>query len=100
MLDELYTVLLDRKQQAPAGSYTHSLLTAGEQQILRKIHEETFELIQAAHQEGEERLIEESADLLYHWLVLLVSRGISLELIWQELRKRRGAAAAEEKASG
>ena len=97
MLDELYTVLLDRKQRAPAGSYTRSLLNAGEQQILRKIHEETFELIQAANQEGDERLVEESADLLYHWLVLLVSRGISLELVWQELKDRRGSAAAEGK---
>lgn len=100
MLDELYTVLLDRKQRATVGSYTHSLLTAGQQQILRKIHEETLELIQAADHEGGERLIEESADLLYHWLVLLVSRGISLDLVWQELRDRRGIIAKEEDASG
>ena len=88
MLDELYDVLLDRQQRAPAGSYTSQLLEEGQEKILRKIHEETFELIQAANVETDQRLIEESADLLYHWLVLLVDRGISLQSIWQELIQR------------
>jgi phosphoribosyl-ATP pyrophosphohydrolase len=90
MLAELYQVLLDRKQQAPADSYTYALLSSGQEKILRKLHEETFELIQAANLEGDQRLVEESVDWLYHWLVLLVARGIPLDSIWRELHDRRG----------
>jgi phosphoribosyl-ATP pyrophosphohydrolase len=90
MLDELYQVLEDRKRETPAGSYTAALLGQGQDQILRKINEETFELIQAASIEGDARLVQESADLLYHWLVLLVARDIPLQSVWRELEARRG----------
>lgn len=89
MLNELYEVLQKRKADAPTGSYTADLLAEGQEAILRKIHEETFELIQAAQLQGDQRLVEESADWLYHWLVLLVARDIPLQTIWQELQQRR-----------
>lgn len=89
MLDELYDVLMERKRTMPAGSYTAHLLKEGQDKILGKITEEAAEVIQAADKESDSRLIEESADLLYHLLVLLVSREISLEEIWAELEARR-----------
>ncbi len=89
MLDELYKVLQDRKENAPAGSYTVELLSSGTEGILRKIHEETLEVSLAAAGQGSQRLVEETADLLYHLLVLLVSEGIELDDVWTELRARR-----------
>lgn len=89
MLDDLYEVLLGRKQTMPAGSYTAQLFREGEEEILRKIHEESLEVIQAAKGETVERLTEEVADLFYHLLVLLVERDLPLETVWAELRARR-----------
>lgn len=89
MLDELWQVLLDRKARPKDGSYTKELLDGGQERILRKIHEETLELTLAATSEGQGRLVEESADLLYHLLVLLLASGVELEQVWAELRDRR-----------
>ncbi len=89
MLDELHRVLLERKREMPAGSYTAQLLKEGQELILGKIGEEAEELIRAARDETDQRLVEECADLLYHLLVLLVSRDISLEAVWAELEARR-----------
>lgn len=89
MIDELYQLLKERQRQAPAGSYTAELLSAGTEGILRKIHEETLEMTLAAVSESRGRLVEETADVFYHLLVLLVSEEIDLERVWEELRSRR-----------
>ena len=88
MLHELFQIIQDRQDRPVEGSYTCSLFEDGEDRILQKVGEESIEVILAAKGQGDQRLIEESSDLLYHLWVLLVSRGISLEAVENELRKR------------
>ncbi len=87
-LHELYAILLDRRANPKEGSYTCKLLASGEDEILKKVGEEAVEVILAAKGQGDLRLIEESADLLYHLLVLLVARGLSLNDVEAELARR------------
>lgn len=87
-LDDLLTILEARKKEAPEDSYTASLLAAGEDEILKKVGEETMEVILAAKGQGDQRLIEEVADLFYHALVLLVARDLSLVDVEAELARR------------
>lgn len=89
VIDELETVLRGRKERPTADSYTAQLLAAGEDEIVKKIGEEAVEVILAAKGQGDERVIEEAADLIYHLLVLLVSRDLSWEDIRNELGRRR-----------
>jgi len=88
MFDELYQIIIKRQQERPPGSYTSQLLDGGEDRILRKIGEETLEVIFAAKSEGEQRLVEETSDLIYHLFVLLSYKKITLEQVKDELRKR------------
>jgi phosphoribosyl-ATP pyrophosphohydrolase len=88
MLDKLFEIIEERKEQQPSNSYTWSLIRAGEEKILRKINEESFEVIMASSNEGDQRLIEESADLMYHLFVLLASKGLTLAQVEDELQKR------------
>lgn len=89
VLHELFNVILDRRDHPRPGSYTAQLLAQGEDKILKKIGEEAMEVILAAKAQGDGRLIEEISDLLYHLLVLLASRGLSLADVEQELARRR-----------
>lgn len=77
-----------RKDQPVAGSYTAHLFAAGEDEIVKKIGEEAVEVILAAKGQGNDRLVEESADFVYHLLVLLVSRDLSWDDVATELQKR------------
>ena len=88
MLRQLFEIIEARKAIMPEGSYTAHLLAAGESEILRKVSEESAELIHAAEQEGDQRLLEELADLFYHSLVLLAARDLHLEDLEAELRRR------------
>ena len=87
-IDELYQVLRDRKENPRAGSYTNQLL-ADEEEIAKKIGEEAIEVILASASQGKERIIEETADLIYHTLVLLVANDINWEDVLAELNRRR-----------
>ena len=87
-INELYAIICDRRDNPRQGSYTGQLLEAGEDEIVKKIGEEAVEVIIAAKGQGEQRIIEETADLLYHLLVLLASHNIHLDLIMQELENR------------
>ncbi len=89
IIDELVNVLEDRKANPHPNSYTSQLLTAGEDEIVRKIGEEAVEVILATKGQGNQRIIEETADLIYHTLVLLVSRDLTWNDVQNELRKRR-----------
>jgi len=93
-LETLFEIICSRRDHPIPGSYTLALLEAGEDEILKKIGEETIELIIAAKGQGERRLIEESADLLYHLLVLLAMKKIPPERVMGELDARH----AEKKA--
>ena len=86
-IDQLFTILQDRKANPTPGSYTNSLL-ADSDEIVKKIGEEAVEVILAAKGQGDQRVIEESADLVYHLLVLLVSRDLSWDDIRTELAQR------------
>lgn len=88
MLNELFAIIVDRKANPKSGSYTNQLLDAGEDEMLKKVGEEAMEVILAAKGQGPQRLVEEIADLYYHTLVLLAAKGLSLDEVEAELRKR------------
>ena len=90
VLDGLYQLIESRERERPAGSYTTYLFNEGIDKILKKVGEESAETIIAAKNEERERLTSEVSDLLYHLVVLLVARGVSLEEIAKELKQRRG----------
>jgi phosphoribosyl-ATP pyrophosphohydrolase/phosphoribosyl-AMP cyclohydrolase len=89
ILDELYEVIADRKKNPREGSYTNYLFDKGIDKILKKIGEETSEVIIGSKNEGKDEVIYESADLLYHLMVLFVEKGITLDELYDELKKRR-----------
>lgn len=74
---DLMTVLRERRNRPGFDSYTAELLAAGEDEIVKKIGEEAIEIILAAKGQGDERLLEETADLVYHISVLLVARDLT-----------------------
>lgn len=89
ILDELYAVILERRDHPTAESYTSSLFAKGEDEILKKVGEEAVEVILAGKGQGAARLAGEAADLIYHLLVLLAARGLSLQDVERELARRR-----------
>src|SRR5207302_2291749 len=90
VLQELYAVIEGRKEKRPEGSYTTYLFNSGLDKILKKLGEESTETIVAAKNEDSGRLVSETGDLIYHLLVLLVERGVTLDEISKELKERRG----------
>jgi phosphoribosyl-AMP cyclohydrolase / phosphoribosyl-ATP pyrophosphohydrolase len=92
VLQELYSVIEKRKEERPEGSYTTYLFNSGLDKILKKVGEEATETIVAAKNPETGRLISETGDLIYHLLVLLVERGVTLDEIRHELKERRTAA--------
>ena len=88
MLEELYRIIESRKSNPVPGSYTAILMGEGEDKILKKIGEEAVEVILAAKGQGNQRLIEEIADLTYHTMVLLSYKNVRLSQVQDELSKR------------
>ncbi len=90
ILDELFAVIESRKAELPEGSYTASLFTheKGENAVLEKLGEETTELVLAAKDDDTEELAHEAADIVYHMLVLLSMKEMTLEDLRAELRER------------
>jgi phosphoribosyl-ATP pyrophosphohydrolase/phosphoribosyl-AMP cyclohydrolase len=89
LLDQLYELIQSRERERPAGSYTTYLFDEGLDKILKKVGEESAETIIAAKNDNDARLTAEASDLLYHLLVLLVARGVSLADVAEELASRR-----------
>jgi len=91
VLDELFDVIEDRKETLPEGSYTASLFTheKGENAVLEKLGEETTEVVLAAKDDDLDGLAYESADLVYHLLVLLSMKDLDLADLRAELESRR-----------
>ncbi len=87
-LDRLFAVILDRQRNPKPESYTARLFAAGEDEIIKKVGEEAIEVILAAKGQTDERVISEMADLLYHILVLLAARGLTLAQVEEELERR------------
>lgn len=88
-LSELYEVVLNRKANRVEGSYTSYLFDKGLDKILKKIGEESAEVIIAAKNDDKSELIYEISDLLYHLTVLMVEKGVNFKEIDDELEKRR-----------
>lgn len=89
-LVELYDIIQSRKDAPKEGSYTNYLFSKGLDKILKKVGEEATEVVIAAKNEGTDELVSETADLLYHLLVLLVEKGVPYEAITEELARREG----------
>lgn len=89
MLESLYNEILERKAQPKEGSYTNYLFDKGLDKILKKVGEEATEVVIAAKNDQEE-LVSETADLVYHMLVLLAEKDIPLSEVEKELEKRQG----------
>lgn len=91
VLDELMQTIEDRKETLPEGSYTASLFAheKGENAALEKLGEENTEVILAAKDDEREELVAESADLIYHLLVVLAENDVGLDELRAELRTRR-----------
>ena len=87
-LYQLESVIQDRKQNPDSKSYTTELFSKGTKKIAQKVGEEATEVILEAMAGERELLIEESSDLMYHWLVLLADQGVSLSDIEKKLRER------------
>lgn len=90
-LARLEGVVALRKSSRPQGSYTITLLDSGLPRVAQKVGEEAVETVVASLSQGRERVIEESADLLYHLLVLWSATGVRLEEVQGELERRAGA---------
>ena len=91
VLDELFATIQDRRETLPADSYTASLFTheKGENAVLEKLGEETTELLLAAKDDDHEEIAHESADIVYHMLVLLAMKDMDVEDLRAELAERR-----------
>lgn len=89
VLTELYRLIESRGRERPEGSYTTYLFDQGIDKILKKVGEESAETIIAAKNEETKPLVSEVSDLIYHLLVLLVARGVSLDQIREEMVLRR-----------
>ena len=97
MLERLERVVEARKVAAPPSSYVAALLAKGEPGICRKIGEEATEVVTAAlGGEGNQRLMEEMADLWFHSIVLLVQRGIPIRDVLRELARRHAERASRD----
>ena len=88
VLERLYSVVAGRRREMPANSYTTYLFEKGLNKILKKVGEESAETIIAAKDGDAAALTSETADLVYHLLVMLVERGVGLEAVGAELARR------------
>lgn len=98
-LADLEKRVAERAQADAAQSYTRALLDKGVAHCAKKLGEEAFETAMAAVQEDKGRLIAEASDLLYHLLVVLKARGVTLAEVEAELDKRTVQSGHDEKAS-
>ena len=99
VLEDLFQVIEDRRTADPAVSNTAKLFARGRAKICQKLGEEAVETVVAGLHETPERVAAESADLLYHLLVLWVHAGVRPAMVWGELQKREGVSGIQEKNS-
>ena len=92
IIEELYEVIEDRRDNPREDSYTSSLLEhdKGVNAALEKLGEEATEVTLAAKDDDKDELVHESADLVYHLFIVLAARGVELEDLLEELEERRG----------
>lgn len=88
VLNKVYSQIINRKNNPKEGSYTNYLFNKGLDKILKKVGEETSEVIIGAKNEGKDEVIYELCDLIYHSLVLMVDKGVTIDDLKEELTKR------------
>lgn len=98
ILQRLTETLAARKQAAPDSSYVAKLFSKGEDAILKKVIEESGEVLLAAKDNDQQHLVYEVADLWFHTMVLLAHKGLSAEDVLKELARREGVSGIVEKA--
>ncbi|MCH8238026.1 MAG: phosphoribosyl-ATP diphosphatase [Proteobacteria bacterium] len=99
IIEELFAVIESRKGGDPKVSHTAKLFAKGRGKIAKKTGEEAVEVIVAALHETPDRVVSESADLLYHLMVLWADQGIGPAEVFAELERRVGVSGIEEKKS-
>ena len=99
ILHRLSETLATRRHADPEKSYTASLFAEGPDSILKKIGEECAELIMAGKEGNKLHVVRESADVMYHVMVLLAFNGLSIDDLLQEMRRREGISGVDEKKS-
>ena len=87
-INELYSIILDRKNSGEEGSYTAYLFQKGLEKILKKVGEESTEVVISSLGNDKEEQVNEICDLTYHILVLMAELNIPLEMVEEELKKR------------
>ena len=97
--DALEAVIRERRGGDPDSSYVARLTAKGRAKIAQKLGEEAVETVIAAVAQGPDALASESADLLYHWLVLMAASDVSLDTVAEKLAAREGTSGIAEKAS-
>jgi phosphoribosyl-ATP pyrophosphohydrolase len=98
-LEQLNARVLDRAKADPAGSYTAKLLSEGIERCAKKLGEEAVEAVIAATARDKKAVISESADVIYHLLVLLKAANVTLDEVMASLERRTAQTGLEEKAS-
>lgn len=98
-LDRLYQVIASRRGADPATSYTAALFAEGAAKIAKKLGEEAVETAIEGVRGDRPRLVAESADLLYHLLVLWADQGVAPAEVWRALEARAGVSGIDEKRS-
>ena len=98
VLNRLAATIASRQGADPSASYTAQLL-ADPSRAAKKLGEEAVETVIAAASGDKDAIAAESADLIYHWLVLLAASGVSLDAVADKLAAREGRSGLEEKAS-
>jgi len=98
-LEDLAKIVAYRASESADKSYTRKLLDAGVEKCAKKLGEEATETVIAATAGTKEQVVAESADLLYHLLVVLKARGADLSEVYAELEKRTAQSGLEEKAA-
>ncbi len=96
-LDRLYAIVLSRKGADPESSYTAKLYSRGTAKIAQKVGEEAVEAILEAVRGDKAALAAESADLLYHLMVLWADAGLDPAVVWEKLVQREGVSGLDEK---
>ncbi len=99
VLDRLFAVVLERRAASPEVSHSARLLSRGVAKVAQKFGEEAVECLIEAVAGNAEALVSESADVLYHMLVLWVAAGVRPVEVWAELERREGVSGIAEKAS-
>ncbi len=99
ILDRLWSTVVSRRFADPEHSHSARLLSRGTAKVAQKFGEEAVECLIEAVAKNPVALVSESADVLYHLVVMWVAAGVSPEEVWTELRRREGVSGVAEKAA-